>query len=921
MITAVRLVFRGRVQGVGFRPHLARLARRLTLAGFVANATSGVVVHLEGDAAAIETLVRELSNSPPPRAVIDFIERVATEPLGLARFEIREAAEVAAANVVDSKVAEAKVAEAVAAVEGKQIEKVERCDERGRARLSDAPVKNRIPVEVRVPFDVRTCEACWREWDDANDRRYGYSFVSCTDCGPRYSVISQLPFERWNSSMDGFSLCEQCRREYESIDERRFHSQLNACPQCGPDVWAEFSVDSGLPAIRGGTATAGRPGSQTPLSHARGVAALEAALATLNGGGCVALKGLGGYLLLASATNEGAVRRVRERKQRPAKPLAVLVADLAAADELAVLSPLERQLLAGPAGPIVLVQARGESRLAPSIHPRLGMVGLMLPTTPLHGWLTRRAGPLVATSGNVDGLPLAFTVEDARRQLSEVADMFVHHDREIVRPIDDSVVRVIRGRPVAIRAARGIAPLALDALNNRRESSGVMALGGHQKSALALGSGAQCVLGPHIGDLDSNETRQRWCEQIEQISRLYGAAPSVVVHDLHPDYFSTRWAEQQIGVRRFAVQHHVAHVLAAMCEHRLLDREVLGIAWDGTGAGTDGTVWGGEFLVVGPQGWRRVATLRPMLLVGGERAIREPWRATVAVLLDCGLSFDEIAALVPATWPLDRIRTLSSLAAARGRTGSNSNAFEGESVKIGRDVGAVTTSAGRLFDAVAGLLLPPESIASGATQYEGQWAQELEAMCSSGAEDEAAEGRSITSLETATSQGAATSTCSSPSYGNSERGSTGASRRNADAIPRRDEASDDRQGGRYAVATLDWRPIVERLVAGRRLGESSAKLATLFHADLAQAACEMAATKPELPVVLTGGVFQNRVLVEQLVDRLERAGRAVGSPGLIPPGDGGLAVGQLVGVVLPRRHANAALNASNGKTPLAVEIS
>ncbi|HND55443.1 MAG TPA: hypothetical protein PLV92_23675, partial [Pirellulaceae bacterium] len=446
-------------------------------------------------------------------------------------------------------------------------------------------------------------------------------------------------------------------------------------------------------------------------------------------------------------------------------------------------------------------------------------------------------------------------------------------------------------------------------------------LGGHQKSALALDSGAQCVLGPHIGDLDSNESRRRWCEQIEQFARLYGAAPNVVVHDLHPDYFSTRWADKKSGARRFAVQHHVAHVLAAMCEHRLLDREVLGIAWDGTGAGTDGTVWGGEFLEVGPQGWRRVAALRPMLLIGGERAIREPWRATVAVLLDCGLSFDEIAALVPATWPLDRIRTLASMAATRGRTGSSSHAIQGEHFQSGRDVGAVTTSAGRLFDAVAGLLLPPESIASGAAQYEGQWAQELEASCSNVAKDCAENGRSIISLETATSQASARLIVQYPSSGNDDRESNGATRRIGDSISRRDEASSDRRGGRDAVATLDWRPIVERLVAGRRRGESSAELATLFNAALAQAACEVAATRPGLPVVLTGGVFQNRVLVEQLVERLESAGRWVGSPGFIPPGDGGLAVGQLVGVVLPRRHANAALNASNGKMPLAVEFS
>jgi hydrogenase maturation protein HypF len=553
ILTAVRLTIFGRVQGVGLRPAIARLAEELELAGEVGNTAQGVALVLEGPRIAVDSFVAELHKHLPPEARLDKVQ-------------------------VDQT--------AVAQRSGFHIV----------AGVDDAPIR------TEVPRDLNVCPNCLAELSDTGDRRHGYPFTSCTDCGPRYSIIRQLPFERDDTTMQGFGLCPACQAEYSDSKSRRFHAQTIACPQCGPGCWL---VDS----------------SGTEL--ARGDAAIGEAAAALCAGTIVALKGLGGYQLLVDATNSEAVMRLRRRKVRPVKPLAVMVSSLAAAESLGQLDALARASLASREGPIVIVPAR-PGTLAEGVHPDLGCIGLMLPTTPLHQLLAERCPPLIATSGNREGEPLAWEQADAQTNLAVVADCFLHHDRPIYRPVDDSVVRMIAGRSITFRAARGLAPLRLD--HFQRCPLQILAVGGQQKVAIALHNGCQAILGPHIGDLDELLTRQRFVSHVKEFCELYRATPEFVVHDLHPDYFTTRWAEET-GLPTLAVQHHHAHVVSAMVEHGWLDREVLGMAWDGTGYGPDGTIWGGEFLRSTAAGYRRVARLRPFPLFGGEAAIREPWRA------------------------------------------------------------------------------------------------------------------------------------------------------------------------------------------------------------------------------------------------------------------------------------------------------
>ena len=458
------------------------------------------------------------------------------------------------------------------------------------------------PLATRVPPDTAVCRECLGESRDEDDRRDGYSLISCAVCGPRYSLIRSMPFERDETSLSGFGMCAACQAEYTTPAVRRFHAQTTACAACGPNIWAVSASGCGV-------------GS--------GNAAVDAAIAALRSGQIVALCGVGGYQLLCDATCQTAAVRLRERKSRPAKPLAVLVADLAAAERIGVVGEADRRALVDPANPIVLLRQRDAPEAAPAVHPGLAAIGVMLPTTALHAQISRQfERPLVCTSGNRDGDPLVYDVRSAERELSGVADLWLHHDRPIERPIDDSVVRVIAGRQVTIRLARGLAPLPLALAGDRP----LVALGGHQKAAIAWWNGEQSGLGPHIGDLETLGARERFLEQYRGIEQLYRFAPAAYAHDRHPDYFTTRWPEDR-RLPGIGVQHHHAHVAAGMLEHGWLEEPVLGVAFDGTGYGDDGTIWGGEFfLAEHPARMRRVAHLRPFILPGGEAAIREPWR-------------------------------------------------------------------------------------------------------------------------------------------------------------------------------------------------------------------------------------------------------------------------------------------------------
>ncbi|MEW4527194.1 carbamoyltransferase HypF [Maioricimonas sp. JC845] len=628
-VVAAQYRLEGHVQGIGVRPAIVRLASALSLTGSVANDAGGVLIHVEGSRNAVAEFADRLIPSLPAAARVDAVHRTPAAVSGASRFELR------------------------------------------LAPGTDCPA-------TPVPRDLAVCEACLAEVADPHDRRSGYAFTSCTNCGPRYTIIHRMPYERHDTSMQTFALCERCSREDTSPDDRRFHAQTNACPDCGPQLWAEATRG----AIHGNTS-----------------AAISAAVDVLQAGGIVALKGIGGYQLLCDATSVEAVRRLRDRKQRRSKPLPVM---LTPAQTGAIPQP-ERIAFSSPTNPIVLAPACCIPGLASGLSPGLDTVGIMRPTTPLHHQLLQQFGrPLVVTSGNVEGEPLAYDNAAARQSLSTVADLFLHHDRDIVRPIDDSVVRIIADRPVTIRAGRGLAPLPL----NLECSRPLLAVGGHQKVAVALCNGKQSVLGPHIGDLDTLAARERFDEQVRQLLELYGCRPECIVHDLHPDYVTTRSAIRQAkeqGIRTLAVQHHHAHVAAGMLEQGWLDRTVLGVAFDGTGYGTDGTIWGGEFLLATASRFKRVASLRPFVLPGGEQAVRQPWRTAVALVSEsCGI--DRAMELFDRRVPRDRLQQTAAVAA--------------------RGLGPQTTSMGRLFDAAAALILDLDNAG-----FEGEPAMRLEAAC------------------------------------------------------------------------------------------------------------------------------------------------------------------------------------------------
>ena len=535
----------GHVQGLGVRPAIFQIARGRNLSGSVRNTSQGVEIEIEGDETQVFDFLQVLPDSLPQGARVESLTTESVPTAGSSAFEIvRESAEG--------------------------------------------------PLGTRVPADRAVCPDCLDEVHDSRNRRVAYPFTSCTACGPRYSIIQSMPYERADTTMSGFPLCEACLSENRNPADRRFHAQTNACPECGPRVWCT---------------------DRSRRIVADENEAIRAAAAALHRGEIVALRGLGGYQLLTDATNDEAVRELRRRKGRFGKPLAVIVDSLSTAHSLAVLNEAECRSLTAPGNPIVLARAKPGTRLSASVHPRLDTLGLMLPTTPLHALLLKDTSlPLICTSGNREGDPLEYEIESAQQNLAELCDLWLHHDRPIARFIDDSVVRIIAGRPVTIRLARGLTPLTLDLQN----TTPTIALGGFLKSACAISNGAQSVLGPHVGSLQTLSTRERFLEQLQRCRQLYGFEPERFVHDLHPEYFTTRWAGEQ-PVSSVAVQHHHAHVVSGLVESGWLDRRVLGVAWDGTGYGTDATIWGGEFLTATVHSFERFAHLRPFRLPGGLR--------------------------------------------------------------------------------------------------------------------------------------------------------------------------------------------------------------------------------------------------------------------------------------------------------------
>ncbi len=529
---------------------------------------------------------------------------------------------------------------------------------------------------VSIPADLATCPECLREVADPRDRRYRYAFTNCTHCGPRYTIAVDVPYDRGATTMAAFAMCPLCRREYEDPADRRFHAQPNACPACGPRLQLL------------------RPPSDAPIEDP-----LAAAVLALREGRIVAVKGLGGYHLACDATSTAALRRVRERKHRDEKPFAVMVRDPAAAHELAFLSQAEEQLLASVERPIVLVRRRPDAALAPEVAPGNPLVGILLAYTPLHHLLlTDFAGPLVMTSGNLSEEPMAAADAEAVERLGGIADLFLSHDRAIENRCDDSVARVIAGRPTLLRRSRGWVPRAIRL--PRPVARPILACGAHLKNTFCLAAGEEAWLGPHIGDLDNLEAVRAFEEQVERLQRFLGIRPEVIAHDLHPDYASTIYARRRPEPLKIAVQHHHAHVASALAEHGR-EGPALGLAWDGTGYGSDGTAWGGELLLAEGASCERLATLRPLRLAGGDAAIREVWRIALAALDD---AFDGAP-------PIERLRLFDAVP-ARDRELVRRMLAKGLRAPLAH-------GAGRYFDAIGavGLARPRAS-------YEGQVALE-----------------------------------------------------------------------------------------------------------------------------------------------------------------------------------------------------
>ena len=754
----LQLQIRGVVQGVGFRPYVYNLARRHGLAGFVLNSPRGVFIEVEGDPSTVDAFVAALPAEAPPLVRIARIQQTAIPALGESGFSIRES---------------------------------------GGGESSFA----------LIPPDICVCEACLSDTRDPQNRRYDYPFTNCTNCGPRYSIILDVPYDRPMTTMAEFAMCADCRREYEDPENRRFHAQPNACPVCGPRLLL------------------GAPSNPVPAPiSARSI--LEQVADILRAGGIVAWKGLGGYQLACDARQAAAVEELRCRKHRSEKPFAIMVADAGVADALCCVSDVERAALVSPERPIVLLRRRPDADLADGVSPGNPSTGVMLPCTPMHDLLFRilrerwhADAALVMTSGNISEEPIVIENAEAEERLAGIADAFAHHNRRIHTRVDDSVVRVVAGHTMLLRRARGYTPRPVWLGRGEAE---VLACGAQLKNTLCLTRAGFALPSQHLGDLENYETLRFFEETLERMQRLFHVNPTAIAYDLHPGYLSTQFALRQAELRPIGVQHHHAHVASCMAEHQLEGR-VIGVAWDGTGFGTDGSIWGGEFLAAGYTGFDRYARLRTVLLPGGDSGIREPWRVARSSLFD---AFDGTIPSHPrwnAMASTERLRIVDSM--------------------LQRHVNTIpTSSAGRLFDAVASLIGLRHSVS-----FEGQAAMMLEAAADSGS------GLSEAPYEFALA--------------------------GADPID------------------VDLRPMIRQIVSALDRGTSTSEIAGRFHVTMVAVVTEVCRRMRDHlqlhRVCLSGGCFQNGLLVAGCLESLRAHGFEVFIQREVPANDGGISLGQV----------------------------
>jgi hydrogenase maturation protein HypF len=760
-VTPIRTAIRveGIVQGVGFRPYVYTLATGLGLGGFVGNDVDGVFVEVEGPSAAVTEFLRKLERDPPPLARIERVTARPITPNGDTSFAIAASGPVTQAR------------------------------------------------RTLVSADTATCADCLRELADPDDRRYRYPFINCTNCGPRFTIVRDVPYDRPFTTMAPFAMCPACEAEYHDPADRRFHAQPTCCPACGPRLTLRDQAGITL--------------SGDPLSTAAQL---------LKEGRVLAVKGLGGYHLAVDAACQPAAAALRARKHREDKPFAVLAADLTQARELVEVDEAAAGLLSSPARPIVLLRRRPGAAVAPATAPGNRSLGVMLPYTPLHHLLVRALGrPMVLTSGNVSDEPIAYRDDDALARLTPIADAFLTHDRAIYIRTDDSVARTFRARPMLIRRSRGYVPEPVTAGVGFPRP--VLACGAELKNTFCLAQGRRAFLSHHIGDLENAETLRSFTEGIEHFRRLFDIDPQVVVHDLHPEYLSTKYALDLDGVDLHGVQHHHAHIASCLADNGA-DGPVIGVAFDGTGYGTDGTIWGGEFLVAGLAGFERGGHLIPVPMPGGAAAIRQPWRMAAAYL----------GPAAPETLDVRR-RNADRWAAVTAMAAKGVNA-------------PLTSSAGRLFDAAAALLGVRDTI-----NYEGQAAIELEQL------------------------------------------------------------ADPAESGAYPAAVVAGAPfqiraadLLTALISDLTAGVRAPVIAARFHHGVAaaiEAGCVLLRERHGLDTVaLSGGVFQNMLLLHVTAARLEARGFRVLTHSRVPCNDGGISLGQAVIAAARDRLALGAPGAS-----------
>ncbi|MDP1664596.1 MAG: carbamoyltransferase HypF [Methylobacter sp.] len=786
----LKITIKGFVQGLGFRPFIVRLARQHQQKGWIANTNSGVTIDIEGLPEHQQDFIDGLNNQLPPFAKIDSLTII-------------------------------------------QLPQADFDDFRIKASTADGT------QSAFVLPDIATCPDCISDISDPTSRYYHYPFTSCCHCGPRYSIMTRQPYDRSRTGMAAFTICRDCGQDYQAIDNRRFHAQTIACPNCGP-----------------GLSLLDESGNLLAEKHD----ALRAAIGQLRAGKIVAVKGIGGYQLLADATNQQAVERLRLRKHRPQKPFALMVANLATAQQLCMIGALEQQALSSAAAPIVLLNHRdsGEELINPeankfapasAVAPGSNLLGIMLPYSPLHHLLLNKdivAKPLymlVATSGNRQNEPICITERQALTRLAGIADYFLTHNRPILRPLDDSVVRFINGKITVLRRARGYTPLPITL---KTAIPDTLAVGGQLKNTIAISHGPHIILSQHLGDLDSEATQQQFQSTLTDLQDFYQTAPTRIMHDLHSGYVSSRFAANS-GTQTGPVQHHYAHTLSCMAEHGL-EPPALGISWDGSGLGTDNTLWGGEFLLINRQGFERYAHFAPFSLPGGHKAIQEPRRAALGLLyeivaddcMDAGGRASQGAAAEVESRLEQRSRAMHG-AIADSVFDRKDLPFSAQELKLlqsalTRQLNCPrTTSVGRLFDAVASLLGLCHI-----NHYEGQAAMALEMSAASSA--------------------------SGQHY--------------------------DFHLKHETVIVIDWKITLKQLLDD--IPHNPVELiACKFHNTLAEIILAIARRAGQKTVILSGGCFQNAYLTTNAAKRLKSSGFEVYCNEKIPPNDGGLALGQL----------------------------